>query len=174
LTALRISTTFHGNFYQSSPTDLEFGVLDADKATSLTFEHSGSSLTSRDFVFLQCAVLYTTVSGERRARICNIALQVVELAGNVFQFADLDATVCHFAREGQFLPLFPCMNSLYPVFPFRLAMTLRTKQKISSVREDLTEKCAGVLLGYRKQCAAATRPNQVTVLICYQRGHIED
>ena len=157
--ALRISTTFYGNFYQSSPTDLEFGVFDADKAVSLTFEHSGSSLTSREFVFLQCALLYTSVSGQRRARICNIALQVVELAGSVFQFADLDATICHLAREGQLLFFSPCRFSY--IRRCQLAMMLRTKQKISTVRENLTEKCASILLSYRKQCAASTRPSQV-------------
>lgn len=158
--ALRISSTYYGNFHQSSPTDLECGVLDADKAISLTFEHSGNSLTSRDFVFLQSAVLYTTASGQRRARICNIALQVVEMAGNVFQYADLDATLCHFTRHGQLLSIAPCLTFMRALV---LAMSLRTKQKLSSIRDYLTEKCAAILLGYRKQCAAATRPTQVSI-----------
>ncbi|KAG6873179.1 hypothetical protein C0995_001789 [Termitomyces sp. Mi166 len=137
---INVTKTHYGNFYQTSPTNLEFGVLDADKAISVVLEHSGRTLSSREIVHLQCSMLYTTVSGERRARICNVALQVAELAGNVFQFADLDTTVCHMARE---------------------ALASRTKQKMSIVREELTEKCGSLLLGYRKNCAAASRIDQM-------------
>jgi protein transport protein SEC24 len=99
---LRISAHY-GNFHQRSPTDLEFGTLDADKAISIALEHSSRSLDNerQEYAYLQCAVLYTTVKGERRVRTINLALQVAALAGNVFRFADMDAAVCHFAREGE-------------------------------------------------------------------------
>lgn len=34
-------------------------------------------------------------------RTVNLALQVATLAGSVFRFADMDAAICHFAREGK-------------------------------------------------------------------------
>ena len=50
------------------------------------------------FFRVQC--LYTTVEGERRVRVCNLALNVVEMAG-ISQFAEFEATVCHMAWEGK-------------------------------------------------------------------------
>lgn len=95
---LRIGAQY-GNFYQKSPTDLELGVLDADKAISVTLEHA-RALDDRSYAYLQCAVLYTSISGQRRVRTCNLAIQVASLAGNVFRYADMDTVVCHLTREG--------------------------------------------------------------------------
>ena len=97
---LRISR-FYGNFYQRSPTDLEIGNLDADKAISVTLEHS-HTLDERSHAHVQAAVLYTLASGQRRVRVLNLAVEVAALPGNVYRFADLDAVVCHVAREGAF------------------------------------------------------------------------
>ena len=94
---LRISK-YYGNLHERSPTDIEVGVCDADKAFSACIEHT-RSLDEREYVFLQCAVLHTTRHGQRRVRTCNLALQVTSLAKNVFRFADMDAVVCHLARE---------------------------------------------------------------------------
>ncbi|KAJ7031988.1 sec24-related protein [Mycena alexandri] len=129
-----------GNFHQRGATDLEFGVLDADKALSVTLQHSGGTLDTRGYVYLQSAVLYTTVDGLRRVRTCNLALPVVELAWNVFRLADLDATVYYLARR---------------------AISQINAEKLANIREDLTENCSSILLAYRNKCSNTSSPDQL-------------
>ncbi|KAG0706925.1 hypothetical protein DFH29DRAFT_899078 [Suillus ampliporus] len=135
---LRISK-YYGNFHERSLSDLDIGVLDADKAISVHIEHS-RKLDAREYAFLQCAVLHTTPDGQRRVRTCNLALQVADLAANVFRYADMDAVVCHLARE---------------------SMTKLTSRRIAHIREELTDRCSSILLGYRRHCAAATAVSQL-------------
>ena len=42
----------------------------------------------------------------RRVRVCNLALQTVELAANVFHYADMEAVLAHMARAGEW---FACL-----------------------------------------------------------------
>lgn len=151
---LRIGKQY-GNFYDSASGDMQFGTLDADKSVSVVLEHS-RSLDDRQYAFLQSALLYTTVTGQRRVRVCNVALQVVTLAGNVFRFADMDTVVTHMIREGM-LADWPLEASLIDIS----ASARLPTQKISYIQEELTERCGSILLGYRKNCAAATAPSQV-------------
>ncbi|KAG2154151.1 uncharacterized protein EDB93DRAFT_1239537 [Suillus bovinus] len=130
---LRISN-YYGNFHERSVSDLDIGILDSDKAISVHIEHS-RKLDAREYAFLQCAVLHTTLDGQRRVRICNLALEVADLAANVFRYADMDAVVCHLARE---------------------SMSKLTSRRMAHIREDLTDRCSSILLGYRRNCAAAT------------------
>jgi len=87
-----------GNFHLPNPTTPTFGTLDADQAISVSFTHS-ASLSPHEYAFIQCAVLYTTTDGHRRVRVINLALQVTELAGDVFRFADMDVVVTHLMRQ---------------------------------------------------------------------------
>ncbi|KAF4564514.1 COPII coat Sec23p-Sfb3p heterodimer component [Pleurotus pulmonarius] len=137
---LRI-TQYRGNIFQRSPIEVECSVLDADKSVTVTLEHT-HSLNAREYVYLQSAVLYTTIDGQRRVRTCNLALEVVELAGNVFQFADMETIIAHLAKD---------------------AISYVTSSKLSTIREDLTEQCSAVLLGYRVNCASATRSTQLVI-----------
>lgn len=137
---LQIKTHF-GAFSQSTPTELTFAHLSSDSAFSVELEHT-RSLSPRAYAYLQCATLYTSVSGERRVRVINLALNVVELAGSVFQYADMDTVVAHFAKE---------------------AMAGMSQTRSLIIREELTEKCAALLMAYRVQCAAASRLTQLII-----------
>jgi protein transport protein SEC24 len=89
-------------------------------------------------------------------RVINVGINVVELAGNVFQYADLDTVLTFNAKRGV-LSRFGEIN-LELEF---LAMASMSQQRTLITREELTEKCSSLLLGYRAQCAEATRATQV-------------
>ncbi|KAF8348577.1 sec24-related protein [Amanita rubescens] len=142
---LRVST-YLGNFLQRSPTDIEFGVLDADKGITASLEHTGS-LDLREYAHIQAAILYTTVSGQRRVRVCNLAMPVVELAGNVFRYADMDATIAYM---------------------FRQAISSMARKKTLTIREEMTEQCSSILIGYRNKCVSGTRTSQLIIPEAYR------
>ncbi|POW13736.1 hypothetical protein PSHT_07627 [Puccinia striiformis] len=144
---LRISEHF-GSFLQRNVTDLEFGNLDADKAIAAILKIEGKleDNSSVDAQF-QCALLYTSATGQRRVRCHNLTLPVTRVIGNIFRSADMDAT-----------------------------MALLTKQYIAQivqvplrdVRATLTESCVKILLAYRKHCASSTSPGQLILPESYK------
>lgn len=81
-------------------TDLEFGTMDTDKAVAALVKHESKLDDKRDAHF-QCAVLYTSETGQRRVRLHNIAVPVTQVMSNVFRFADMDATMAYCTKEGK-------------------------------------------------------------------------
>ncbi|KAH8926212.1 hypothetical protein BT69DRAFT_1311849 [Atractiella rhizophila] len=135
---LRVSDHF-GNFFMRNSTDVEFGIIDADKAIAAIVKHEGK-LDEKQEAHFQCAVLYTTATGERRVRTHNLAIPVSTVLGDVFRYADMDTTLACVAKQ---------------VMALALSKTLR------QVRDHLTEVCVKVLLAYRKHCASSTSPGQL-------------
>lgn len=91
----------YGNFFQRNTTDVEMGICDADKAIACLVKHEGR-LDEKQEAHFQCAMLYTTATGQRRVRCHNIAVPVTSLLGNVFRYADMDSTVAYYVKEGEF------------------------------------------------------------------------
>jgi len=95
-------SSYHGNFLQHNfGADLEFGVIDADKAVGVMFSYDGK-LDSKLDAHFQCALLYTTATGERRVRCTNTVAGVSEGAVESMRFIDQDAVVNLIAKEGRF------------------------------------------------------------------------
>jgi protein transport protein SEC24 len=90
-----------GHFYQRSLTDLEFGTIDDDKAFAAILKHESARLDDRQPAYIQVAVLYTSSNGERRVRCLNLSFGATSMIGNVFRFADLDASVAVFMKDGK-------------------------------------------------------------------------
>lgn len=98
---LRVSEHI-GNFYQRSLTDLEFGTMDDEKSFAAILRHESTRLDDRQPAYCQVAVLYTSSNGERRVRCLNLSFGATSMIGNVFRFADLDASVAVFLKDGEF------------------------------------------------------------------------
>ncbi|KAM0748281.1 hypothetical protein T439DRAFT_291785 [Meredithblackwellia eburnea MCA 4105] len=135
---LRVADHF-GNFFQRNVTDLEFGTLDADKAVAAKIKHEGK-LDEKVDAHFQCAVLYTSASGQRRVRVHNLAVPVTSLLANVFRFADMDTTIAYITKE---------------------SITQTASKTLRQVRDQLTDSCVKALLAYRKHCASSTSPAQL-------------
>ena len=97
---LQISS-YHGNFLQNTfGADLEFGVIDADKAIGVMFSYDGK-LDPRLDAHFQSALLYTSTNGQRRVRCTNTVASVNEGTMEGMRYIDQDAVVNMIAKEGK-------------------------------------------------------------------------
>ncbi|KAI1339667.1 hypothetical protein F5Y15DRAFT_66396 [Xylariaceae sp. FL0016] len=135
---LQISS-YHGNFIQHTfGADLEIGVIDADKAVGVVFGYDGK-LDSKLDAHFQAALLYTTASGQRRVRCCNVIASVSDSPRECMKFVDQDAVCSIIAKEAA----------------TKLASTSTT---LKDIRLGLTEKTIDILAGYRKNYSSQSHP----------------
>lgn len=133
---------YFGNFTQHTfGADLEFGVIDADKAIGVLFSYDGK-LDSKLDAHFQSALLYTTSSGERRVRCCNLVASVRESAIESMKFVDQDAIIAILAKQ---------------------AATHLADRQLRDVRNNLTEKTIDALAAYRKNFSGSHPPGQLVL-----------
>lgn len=57
-------------------------------------------LTAEEGVYIQAALLYTHVSGQRRLRVLNLALALAHQLADVYRSAELDTAVNFLTKQG--------------------------------------------------------------------------
>ncbi|KAL5601416.1 hypothetical protein BROUX41_002597 [Berkeleyomyces rouxiae] len=138
-------SSYHGNFiHHTFGADLEIGVLDADKAFGVSFTYDGKLDPKLDAHF-QMALLYTTASGQRRVRCCNIIASVSENPRDAMKFIDQDAVYTLLAKEAA----------------TKLATTGAT---LKDARNFMTERTIDVMACYRKNFLAPSHPPSQLVM----------
>ncbi|KAJ0060435.1 hypothetical protein NL108_011530, partial [Boleophthalmus pectinirostris] len=138
------ATDFFGSFFMSNTTDVELAGLDCDKAITVEFKHD-DKLSEDTGALMQCAVLYTSCSGQRRLRVHNMAVNCCSQLADLYRNCETDTIINYFAK-----------------FAFRGVANNPTK----SVRDTLVNQCAQILACYRKNCASPSSAGQLILPEC--------
>uniref|UniRef100_A0A8D0GUA4 SEC24 homolog D, COPII coat complex component n=1 Tax=Sphenodon punctatus TaxID=8508 RepID=A0A8D0GUA4_SPHPU len=133
------ATDFFGAIYMNNTTDVEMAVVDCDKAVTVEFKHD-DKLNEDSGALIQCAVLYTSLGGERRLRIHNIGLNCSSQLADVYKSCETDALTNFFAKSA-----------------FKAILS----QPLKTVREILVNQTARMLACYRKNCASPSAVSQL-------------
>ena len=87
-----------GSFYRRVESDLNFPALCCDHSVAAKLAYD-EKLPERGEAYLQFALLYSTVAGERRVRVHTLALPITQSLGTTFRGADLDAYMAYVGRK---------------------------------------------------------------------------
>ncbi|XP_066303668.1 protein transport protein Sec24C-like isoform X4 [Branchiostoma lanceolatum] len=135
---------FLGNFYMSNTTDVELGAMDCDKAVAVDFKHD-DKLSEELGAYIQCAVLYTSVSGQRRLRVHNLSLNCCSTMADLYKSCEMDAIMNILSKQA--------VRSVVNSTP-------------KAIREQLMAQCANILATYRKNCASPSSAGQLILPEC--------
>ncbi|XP_070847397.1 protein transport protein Sec24C isoform X1 [Chaetodon trifascialis] len=138
------ATDFFGSFFMSNTTDVELAGLDCDKAITVEFKHD-DKLSEETGALMQCAVLYTSCSGQRRLRIHNMAVNCCSQLADLYRNCETDTIINFFSK-----------------YAFRGVLSNPTK----AVRDTLVNQCAQILACYRKNCASPSSAGQLILPEC--------
>ncbi|KAF0896612.1 hypothetical protein E2562_026314 [Oryza meyeriana var. granulata] len=130
---------YFGNFCKRVPTDIDLPSIDSDKTIMVTFKHDDKLQENSECGF-QCALLYTTVYGQRRIRVMNLSLPCTNMLSNLFRYADLETQFTCFLKQA--------------------ASGIPTSTLLH-LREEVTNTCINILQSYRKYCASVSSSGQL-------------
>ncbi|CAK9297142.1 unnamed protein product [Gordionus sp. m RMFG-2023] len=135
---------YYGNFYMENSTDVEIAILDPENSITVELKHD-DKLSEQENMYIQVAILYTTMGGERRLRIHNLSMKCSNLFTDIYRMCDLDTLINLLAKQA-----------------VRGIFMASAKQ----VKETSSKLCAQSLACYRKQCANNSSSGQLILPEC--------
>ncbi|KAJ6240172.1 sec24-related protein [Anaeramoeba flamelloides] len=140
-TGIRISKSF-GNFQiNNEEDDIKVSSIDSDKALTFLLEHD-MDLNNGQPVYLQFAMLYTTINMQKRIRIINLKLNSSSNIKNIFDYIDQETLMNIVAKQS--------VNQLQ-IFP------------LNQIRENIIQQIVNILYTYRKFCAERVEKQRMVV-----------
>ncbi|KAK4717325.1 hypothetical protein R3W88_015663 [Solanum pinnatisectum] len=130
---------YSGNCCKRIPSDVDLPAIDCDKTIMVTLKHDDKLQDGSECSF-QCALLYTTIDGQRRIRISTFSLPCTTMLSDLFRSADLDI---------QFACILKQAASEVPTAP------------LPQIREHVTNHCINILYSYHKFCATVSSSGQL-------------
>lgn len=118
-----------GNFNMYG-NDVEVAGLQKSTSLAVELKHD-DKLNENSVVYIQLALLYTSLSGQRRIRLHNLSLSVCTQYSQMFSSCELDSLINYIAK---------------------LACRSVTVSNPKSIRENLVVQVASILASYRKNC----------------------
>lgn len=132
---------FIGNFNEPGEGYLEMPTVNTNSNFVVQLKHEGKG-PENDLVVVQFAMIYTSVCGERRVRVHNLALQTCQTHQDLYKSACCDTLMNAMLRD---------------TIDRMRAGTLTPK----TAKEYLTTRVINILAGYRKNCAEQTNASQL-------------
>ena len=80
---------------------MELATIDCDKTITVEIKHD-DKLTEAEGAYLQAAILYTSVSGQRRLRILNMSFNCCTQLADLFKNCELDTFINYTAKLGKY------------------------------------------------------------------------
>jgi len=130
---------FYGHFFMANTQDLEIGMMDSSKAVAVEIKHD-DKLTEEQGVYVQVALLYTSVGGQRRLRCLNLALNTCNQMAELYKNCELDTLMNFFGKMSMFQFL---------------------DKTAKQFKEDMVNRTANILACYRKNCATPSAAGQL-------------
>jgi protein transport protein SEC24 len=126
--------------------ELELSVVTPDTCIAVDLEHRVGGLPKESkYVYLQTALLYTTLFGERRCRVSTLALRTASMAADCFRSMDFGAVATLQMRQAASPLLSPIHDEA------------GDNARIMS-RHDLLARCVKILASYRLHTTAVNSP----------------